>query len=66
MKIKFNKYMIRNNLFTIPIWFMLFSILLGVSVVHLFFIANTWSIEFLLGTLIINFGLYINGFVSFK
>jgi hypothetical protein len=66
MKIKSNKYMVRNNLFTLPIWFMLFSILLGISVVHLFFIVNPWNIEFLLGMLIVNFGLYINGFVSFK
>jgi hypothetical protein len=66
MKIKFNKYMIRNNLFTLPIWFMLFGIMLASSFTNFIIYHNIWSIEFFIGMLIINFGLYINGFMSFK
>ena len=58
--------MVRNNIFTHQIWFILFEIMLGLSVVRLFFFTSIESLEFMIGMLIINIGLHINGFVSFK
>jgi hypothetical protein len=66
MKIKFNKYMVRNNLFTNSIWFMLFGAVFGGATVQLFFFPSICNIEYFIGMLIVNLGLYINGFVSFK